>query len=439
MPFSYQLLVIIEKGYKMKKITKISLIISLLMLGTVVSVYAQDYSSDSLSLRVYSDGSVEVEYVLEPDTTLAQVNVSLVGELYQDVIVVDQDGIILDWAIIPDGIEVDSLGSTAITITYSTDSLTDKTGSQWSVEVTTDINLVYTLPKGAVLTGLNPAPIGISVVESQASITMPAGTSSIAYMIGTTGTQEHALVLLNTAKSDVNNALDNGLIVEEAEAILAQAIQSYQNEQYVQSEQYSTQASESVAETEILAANALSPINEASSIIESRRNQINDATINEAEALLELAQSQYDEGLYTEARDNAIEAYDIVIDAPSVQGGNQTLLIAGVVIVVLIGASYWHMSQKGEKVVQRPDTVQPKVDLDQVFSRHPNLRTDDKAVLRYLEETGGVFVTEVREHFDIPKSSAWRMVRRLEEDGIISTSKVGGETYLQLKAEEDEQ
>ncbi|MCW4013474.1 MAG: winged helix-turn-helix transcriptional regulator [Candidatus Bathyarchaeota archaeon] len=409
------------------------------MLGTVASVYAQDYSSDSLAVRVYSDGSVDVEYVIEPDTTLAQVNVSLVGELYQDVIVVDQDGIILDWVINPDGIEVDSLGSTAITITYTTDSLTDKTGSQWSVEVTTDINLVYTLPKGAVLTGLNPAPTGISVIDSQATITMPAGTSSIAYMIGTTGTQEHALVLLNTAKSDVNNAVDNGLIVNEAEAILAQAIQAYQNEQYIQSEQYSTQTSESVAETEIQAAAALNPINEAGAIIESRRNQIDDAIIDEAEALLELAQNQYDEGLYAEARDNAIEAYDLVIDAPIAQGGNQTLLIAGVVIVVLIGAGYWYMSQKGKKQVQRPDTVQPKVDLDLVFSRHPNLRTDDKAVLRYLEETGGVFVTEVREHFDIPKSSAWRMVRRLEEEGIISTSMVGGETYLQLKAEEDEQ
>lgn len=145
------------------------------------------------------------------------------------------------------------------------------------------------LPKGAVFTGLNPAPIGISVVDSQASKTMPAETSSIALMSGTTGTQEYALVLLNTAKSDVNNALDNGLNVDEAEAILAQVIQAYQSEQNVQSEQYSTQASESVAETEIFAANALSPINEASSIIEPIRNQIDSAIIDEAEALLKLA------------------------------------------------------------------------------------------------------------------------------------------------------
>ncbi len=74
-----------------------------------------------------------------------------------------------------------------------------------------------------------------------------------------------------------------------------------------------------------------------------------------------------------------------------------------------------------------------------VFRKNPHLRTDDKAILRFLEETGGAFITEVREKFDIPKSSAWRMVRRLEEDGIIASSKVGRETYLQLKTQEEKQ
>ena len=107
--------------------------------------------------------------------------------------------------------------------------------------------------------------------------------------------------------------------------------------------------------------------------------------------------------------------------------------------MVLVVAGYLYINQQKRGMIQKPDTKQPKVDLDAVFDENPNLRTDDKAVLRYLEETGGVFITEIRDHFDIPKSSAWRMVRRLEENGFISTSMVGGETYLQLKAQEEEQ
>ena len=46
------------------------------------------------------------------------------------------------------------------------------------------------------------------------------------------------------------------------------------------------------------------------------------------------------------------------------------------------------------------------------------------------------FITDVRERFDIPKSSAWRMVKRLEEEGVVTVSKVGRETYLQLREPE---
>ncbi len=423
----------------MRKLLKLVAFLALFGLLLPVGVYGQDYTSDSLSLTVYSDGSVDVEYVIEPDTTQAQINVTLIGEGYQDILVVDPDGIILDWAFTDDGIEVDSLGSTSLTISYTTDSITNKIGSQWSISVNSDIPILYTLPTGAVLVGLNPAPVGISIIDNQAVITMPAGFSSISYLIGTTGTKEHALVLLNTARADVNEALGNGIVIDEAEGLLAQATQAYQNEQYTQSEQYSTQASESVKETEAQAAEALTSINTAKSIIETKRDQIAPETITEAQNMLDLAENQYETGDYSEAQQGAEEAYSLVFDAPIVEpSGNMTLYIAGAVIVVIIGAGYWFMSQRGDPKLQKPDTRQPEVDLDMVFRKNPHLRTDDKAILRFLEETGGAFITEVRDRFDIPKSSAWRMVRRLEEDGLILSSKVGRETYLQLRGDEEQ-
>jgi uncharacterized membrane protein len=76
------------------------------------------------------------------------------------------------------------------------------------------------------------------------------------------------------------------------------------------------------------------------------------------------------------------------------------------------------------------------VDLDRIFKYKDHLRTDEKAVLRFIGESGGAFITDVREHFDIPKSSAWRMMRRLEEEEVITVSMVGRETYLQLREPE---
>ncbi len=151
----------------------------LLPLGALAQV-----TPESLSLQVYSDGSVDVEYVFKPDPIQAQVNVTLFGDLYQNIIIVDQDGILLDWELIPGGVQVDSLGSSSVVISYSTDSLTDKSGSQWTIGVTSPIDVLFTLPVDAVLVGLSPTPVGISFIDNQAFISMPAGTSQISYLLG---------------------------------------------------------------------------------------------------------------------------------------------------------------------------------------------------------------------------------------------------------------
>ena len=100
-----------------------------MLLALASSLYAtavsgQQYSPSTLALYVFSDGSVNVEYVIEPDPTLARVNVSLLGDSYEDLLVVGPDGVILDWDPVLGGVEVDALGADEITISYSTNSLT---------------------------------------------------------------------------------------------------------------------------------------------------------------------------------------------------------------------------------------------------------------------------------------------------------------------------
>ena len=75
-----------------------------------------------------------------------------------------------------------------------------------------------------------------------------------------------------------------------------------------------------------------------------------------------------------------------------------------------------------------------QVDLEKVFSQHNHLRMDEKEVLKFIANAKeGVFVSELRKRFDLPKSSAWRMMRRLEGEGIIITKSVGRETFVQMK------
>ncbi len=414
-------------------------LVFLLMLSVslfVSTAWGQDYSPVTMILDVFSDGSVNVEYVVEPEPTLARVNVTLPGETYLDMLVVDLDGIILDWDPVDGGVEVDSFGANEITISYSTQSLTNKTGSIWAVSVSSQANVIITLPRDAVLVGLSPTPSGITIVDGKATVTMPPGASSVSYILGSTGTREHALVLLNNAEGTVDEVRLKGVVVDAAEETLGRAREAYADGLYSQSEQLSIQAVEAARETEAAAAEALNAIEEAEALVETKAGQVGAEALTQANQLLDEAIEAYEGGEYEASLTKAEQAYEAALNAEAGAGGSQTLLILGVAVAALLAAGYMYLGSRQRGLPAKPAAQAPQVDLDAVFRDRPNLRTDDKAVLRYVQESGGAFITEVRERFDIPKSSAWRMIKRLEEEGLLEVSTVGRETYLQLKDQE---
>jgi uncharacterized membrane protein len=77
-----------------------------------------------------------------------------------------------------------------------------------------------------------------------------------------------------------------------------------------------------------------------------------------------------------------------------------------------------------------------EVDLDYLFDIHDDLREDDRDVIEFLAEKGGeAFAMEIRERFNIPRTSAWRLIKRLERYEIINERKIGGQTLVRIKDE----
>ena len=64
------------------------------------------------------------------------------------------------------------------------------------------------------------------------------------------------------------------------------------------------------------------------------------------------------------------------------------------------------------------------------------LRREEAEVIRFLKERGGkALEAELREAFpNIPKTSMWRLVKRLEKRGILTVKKVGMQNVVQLKS-----
>jgi uncharacterized membrane protein len=73
--------------------------------------------------------------------------------------------------------------------------------------------------------------------------------------------------------------------------------------------------------------------------------------------------------------------------------------------------------------------------VEKTLKAYPQLKKEDKEVLEFLAEKGGeAFEAEIRERFpDMPRTSLWRLVRRLERLEIVEVKKIGLENQVQLK------
>jgi len=64
----------------------------------------------------------------------------------------------------------------------------------------------------------------------------------------------------------------------------------------------------------------------------------------------------------------------------------------------------------------------------------PYLRNEDKNLLDYLCEKQGVaFESEIRNKFVLPRTSLWRLIKRLEREELVETVKIGGQNLVKLK------
>jgi uncharacterized membrane protein len=73
--------------------------------------------------------------------------------------------------------------------------------------------------------------------------------------------------------------------------------------------------------------------------------------------------------------------------------------------------------------------------VEKILKAHPQLKKEDKEVIEFLAEKGSkAFEAEIRERFpDMPRTSLWRLVRRLERLEIVEVKKIGLENQVELK------
>ncbi|MBT0159751.1 hypothetical protein G4O51_07180 [Candidatus Bathyarchaeota archaeon A05DMB-2] len=109
---------------------------------------------------------------------------------------------------------------------------------------------------------------------------------------------------------------------------------------------------------------------------------------------------------------------------PSASIPNEYLILAAVTIVASVLSAL--MLVKRQK--RRPN-------VEKILKAYPQLMSDDREVIKFLaEKDGKAFEAEIRERFpDMPRTSLWRLVRRLERLEIVEVKKIGLENQVELK------
>ncbi len=407
---------------------KAALLLSTLALLLVPSVQAQDYIPKSLSLLVYNDGVVQVDYEAETNPSLVRIEVELPGFPYESLLVVDQDGLPLDASVTDEGALVDTLGSTGIVVTYLTSSLTSKTGAIWTLNVTSTITISVTLPQGSTIINLGEVPVEIGTNEDRPYVRMLPGDISVSYITSVFDARGKAEEAIADAEQHIQEIIDAGMIVSEALDFLQQAYEAFDLSDYTTAIQLAAQAEDAADEAAADASQAHDMMEAASLAVSEAESEGRTKGVDVAEQLLAQATTAYETGDYESAYDYAYQSQITALNAEKPQ--SPIIYVLAATVLIIGGALYIRLSKKPGKP---PEPKLMEVDLEAIFRDHPNLRMDDREVIKFIAESGGeLFSNEIRERFDLPRTSAWRMLRRLEGMDIIEERKVGGQSLVSI-------
>lgn len=474
----------------------IFLLSSLLFCISVSPAQAQQpYVLNSLTVVVYPDGIVYMEHTLTVDPAYPSINVTLFGQTFENLTVADKEKIPLNYSLTDSTLRVDTLGAREVKISYETADLTNKVGRYWTLVLGSPITVTIILPVEATIISLNQVPEALESREGRTVLIMPQGNIEITYIIGIVGTREHAAILIREAENAILEAKKLGVIVTEAEAKLQQARDAFNAGKYSQAEEFARQTKDLTNQTIETANQALTTMNEAEKVISEI--EIQNIIVTEARLKLQEAEKSFSVGNYSEARKlasqakdlaieikgNAIQALDVIKRAEKALAEAQSegrtvglneanrflsqakdayaagdyqralnlanqanvaaqtaatpippfsLWIMGVIIVVIITG---FLAYKLAKKLKEPSAREKRIiNLEKIFRSHPQLRPDDKEAIVFIAEAGGeVFESELRDKFSLPRTTIWRMVKRLKNEGIIEIRKIGGQNLVKIK------
>jgi uncharacterized membrane protein len=119
-------------------------------------------------------------------------------------------------------------------------------------------------------------------------------------------------------------------------------------------------------------------------------------------------------------------------------------LVIGVIAAVSIGSVIVIKKKQSKPQIQTPVITSEKqiesIDPNTIFSFRPDMRADDKEIIKFISENGGeVFESDLRKKFLQPRTTMWRAVKRLERLDVVEIYKKDLQNMVKLRNDLEEE
>jgi len=349
-----------------------------------------DYQVESTDIQIYRDGLARVTQIISVDETIATMSLPLVGSSLSNYIVLDENQTVLDYED-PEGnnLTILTLGATTISLQYDTHSLTLKHGEVWTFIVDTPYNITVQLPEESTVVYLSETPTEIDMENNK--LTLFPSQWEINYVIPLNPPADFQISDLTVTPAEVKAGEEVTISVKVTNI-------GGQSGSYI-----------------------------VSLIVNQTTEQTKTVTLEAgASTTAQFKITKQTLGTYSIDVEGLTDELT-VSEEPTNGGGTSDsfpieYVAAALVTIAAIVVVFFLLKKR-------------KPNAEKIVKLHPQLNKEEQDVIQFLTENQGkAFESQIRERFpEIPRTSLWRLVRRLEKLDIVKVKKIGLENQVELK------
>jgi len=185
---------------------KVPLLVASIIIAAALLPIQYSFSSPrDLDLIIYPDGSTHVSTEIDVDPFLTDYEVNLFGSSIDNLVVIGDNGFLLDVDVLDETALIQTFGSSVIIIEYDIHDLVSKQGRLWTFSLDAPSDFTLLLPQNSAIVGMTNLPLNMEIINEQNQLTLSSGSTEIDYFFSTNS--------ISNPIDETKNEEDNSLYI----------------------------------------------------------------------------------------------------------------------------------------------------------------------------------------------------------------------------------